>query len=148
MIINTQRFGSTTVDPDSLLHCLWPILGFRAHRNFAVLPSGLDDPRIYLLQSCHDAEVAFYGANIREFFPHYPEQTRDIPEGFPGSPATHRYIGLLSTTASAEGAQYFMNLKSPLIIDADTKAGGQIIVSNPYNFYAAIALTRHAVSMP
>lgn len=70
MLIETTRFGPIEVDDGKIITFQEPLLGFPAHRRFALVQTS-PDPVFYWLQSVDEPALAFVVCDPREFVPDY-----------------------------------------------------------------------------
>lgn len=127
MMIETTRFGQVEVDETRLIVFPRGILGFPFQKHYALVQTG-QNSAFYWLQAVDRPELAFVVTDPRLFVADYriPAKSEDLKQ-----------LGL----AAAEDAQIFTivnkvdgvltgNLQGPLVINADTRVGKQLVLSD------------------
>lgn len=127
-----SRFGDYEVSEDRLLTLPHGVIGFGAHRSFALLnlPEGKGE-YFKLLQSVDDPSLAFY------VLPAMPETSgydlADLAEAQRNLEiADSDLLILLLVTARRgdAGTELTVNLRAPLLIDASRRTGHQYVMAN------------------
>jgi flagellar assembly factor FliW len=128
MIIETSRFGGIEVDERRFLNFPKGLLGFPDDREYALIQTG-ENSAFYWMQAIHRPELAFVVCDPRMFLPDYRIgiKSEDLAQ-----------IGLADTS----GSQVFVivnkvgddlltgNLQGPLVINAATRQGKQLVLSD------------------
>lgn len=127
MIIQTSRFGPVEVDETRLIVFAKGILGFPDNHAYALIQTG-EKSGFYWLQAVDRAELAFVVCDPRLFIADYavPIKAEEL-----------HAIGL----EEPSGAQVFIivnkvedlltgNLQGPLVINIETRAGKQLVLSD------------------
>ncbi len=127
MTIETTRFGQVEVDETKLIVFPRGLLGFPLHKQFALVQTGVNSA-FYWLQSADRADLAFVVTDPRLFLADYkvPAKSEDLKQ---------------LDLGDAEGAQLFVivnkvdgvltgNLQGPLVINATTRVGKQLVLSD------------------
>ena len=125
--IETRFHGTITIQESDILTLDYEILGFIGERQFVLLPHRSDSPFLYL-QSLSTPGLAFICIDPLLKVPDYELPVEEIPDL--GNP-TDWAILCLCTVGNGHNAS--MNLKSPLIINRQTRHGGQFVLSLPYS---------------
>ncbi len=131
--IQTRFHGEITISSRDILTLDQEILGFPKHRQFVLLPHHQDSPFLYL-QSVSDSQLAFIVIDPLTFKPDYkvpPDEVAGL-----GNPDFWAILCICTVShgGSGDGLQATANLKSPLIINRQTRRGGQFVLSLPYSF--------------
>lgn len=127
MMIETTRFGQVEVEEDRLIVFPRGLLGFPFQKHYALIQTG-QNSAFYWLQAVDRPELAFVVTDPRFFMADYkiPAKSEDL-----------RQLSL----ADAEEAQVFVvvnkvdglltgNLQGPLVINAETRVGKQLVLSD------------------
>ncbi|POB10441.1 flagellar assembly protein FliW [Sulfobacillus sp. hq2] len=130
--IRTRFHGEITIVDHDILVMDYPILGFANHKEFILLPHRSDSPFLYL-QSITDPTLAFIVIDPYTFDATYTVPANELPDL--GNQETWAILCICTVTHSATGAlKATVNLKSPLIINRETRHGGQFVLSLPYSY--------------
>lgn len=128
MQVATRFHGSLVIQEKDIITLDYEILGFPHHRHYILLPHRADSPFLYL-QSTDTPELAFITIDPLLKVPDYrvpPEDVADL-----GDPKDWAVLCLCTIEGGQAGT---MNLRSPLVINRQTRRGGQFILSIPYPF--------------
>ena len=127
-----SRFGTIEFQRDKVITFTHGMLGFPAHLEFAIaeLPGEIYG-HFKLLQSVSDGEVAF---------PVLPLETlpglikdEDIKEALQilSIPLEHAVVLLIATARKDQDrVQLSVNLRAPIFLNAETRSGRQLVLSN------------------
>jgi len=121
--IETQRFGTLDADPAEILH-FDGLPGFPDARRFLLREH--DTSSVFGWLICADQELAFVVTDPFQFFPAYqpelgPHHLCAVGASEPGP------LELLCIADVRDGAVH-LNLAAPLLIDAHTRRGAQVIL--------------------
>ena len=127
MQINSQRFGVVEFDDDAVLNFPAGIIGFAREHSFALIPHQGSNYLAWL-QSLSKPELAFPVVSAHYFLNGYP----DIPV----SPAAHAAglqgsesdFAVLVVLCAPIGQPATVNLLAPIVINTETRTGGQVIL--------------------
>ena len=127
MQINSQRFGVVQLDDDAVLNFPDGIIGFPREHAFALIPHQ-GSTFLAWLQSVTKPELAFPVVSAHYFIDTYP----DIPV----SPAAHAAgiqgkedeFAVLVVLCAPIGQPATVNLLAPIVINSETRTGGQVIL--------------------
>lgn len=127
MTIETTRFGQVEVDETKLIVFPRGLLGFPFQKHYALVQTG-PDSAFYWLQAVDRAELAFVVTDPRLFVADYriPAKSEDLKQ---------------LSLGEADEAQVFVivnkidglltgNLQGPLVINAETRVGKQLVLSD------------------
>jgi flagellar assembly factor FliW len=130
--LNTTRFGDLEVRQDQILEFPKGILGFEAHRHYALIEDVEFAPFVHL-QSLEDPALAFTIVNPKIFFPHYKVQVdrQEIMD------MAVRNLDSVQTwvivTVPEDAKSMSANLQGPILINLENNCGKQVVlVRSPY----------------
>jgi flagellar assembly factor FliW len=127
MIVETRFHGPLTVRPEEIITLDYEILGFPDQRHFVLLPHRADSPFLYF-QSTTNASLAFVVIDPLLVMADYRLPLEELPDL--GDPSLWAILCLCSI---GRGTPATVNLRSPLIINRETRRGGQFVLSLPYS---------------
>lgn len=129
-VVETTRFGKVDVDNNRIVHLPEGLLGFPEQRDYAILDHKPGTP-FYWLQSLDLPELAFV---MMDPFAVCGDYLKDLPvqekEPFEGRESRRILIFALATIPAGKVEQMTVNLLGPLVIDAETRVGRQIVLTN------------------
>ena len=105
----------------------YEILGFPQQRHFILVPHRPDSPFLYL-QSTTQADLAFVVIDPLVVMPDYALPVEELPDL--GDP---QLWAILCLCTVGQGDLGTVNLRSPLIVNRETRRGGQFVLSLPYS---------------
>lgn len=130
--IRTRFHGEITISEKDILVMDYDILGFSQAKEYVLLPHRADSPFLYL-QSVTDPALAFIVIDPLTFDPDYTLPLEELPDL--GDPQSWAVLCICTVSRSAKGTlEATANLKSPLIINRQTRHGGQFVLSLPYSY--------------
>ncbi|MCL4318973.1 MAG: flagellar assembly protein FliW [Firmicutes bacterium] len=131
--IQTRFHGEITISSRDILILDQEILGFPKHRQFVLLPHHQDSPFLYL-QSVSDPELAFIVIDPLTFKPDYRIPQDDVTGLGNSEFWAILCICTVGRVRGKDGLYATANLRSPLVINRQTRRGGQFVLSLPYSF--------------
>ena len=145
MLIKTRYFGEIDVDEAKILTFDDGLIGFENLKKFTLIYNNETEAssNVTWLQSLDEPLVAFPVINpfyvMKEYNPIVEDEVL-IPLGELKEDSTAIFLTL---TVPSDITKMTTNLKAPIIINADTKKGCQVIAENPeyvvkYNIYDVI----------
>ena len=145
MLIKTRYFGEIDVDEAKILTFDDGLIGFENLKKFTLIYNNETEAssNVTWLQSLDEPLVAFPVINpfyvMKEYNPVVEDEVL-IPLGELKEESTAIFLTL---TVPSDITKMTTNLKAPIIINADTKKGCQVIAENPeyvvkYNIYDVI----------
>ncbi len=138
MEIMTRDFGAMQIDENSILSFAMPILGFEEYRDFVILYDGDVGDEVAWLQSVDNSEVCFVIIDPTRFIPTYtPKLPEEILKKLELSAENAALRCLMVVRNGIEDAT--INLKSPIVINPEKKAAGQVVLDEDYPVRAALA---------
>lgn len=126
MQIQTKFHGTLEVGPNDLVNLVQPILGFAHVRRFVLLPHSQESPFLYL-QSIERGDLCFIVVDPLIFFPGYTLPTEDIWDL--GTPDEWAVLSLCTITSEQK---ITINLRSPIVINKNSRKGGQFVLALGY----------------
>ncbi len=145
MLIKTRYFGEIDVDEAKILTFDEGLIGFENLKKFTLIYNNETEAssNVTWLQSLDEPLVAFPVINPFYIMTDYNPIVEDevlIPLGELKEDSTAIFLTL---TVPSDITKMTTNLKAPIIINADTKKGCQVIAENPeyvvkYNIYDVI----------
>ena len=131
MIIETRNFGKLEVEKSRLIRMVQPILGFEELDVFALLSDTEVGNDFRWLQSVEDSDVCFVLVNPKIADANYnPKVPNDVLKQVK---STQKDIEVWSIAVIPQQFEKStVNLKSPIIINAEGCLGAQIILEEGY----------------
>jgi flagellar assembly factor FliW len=138
MRINTQRFGTLSLNADQLFLFPQGLIGMESLRQWALLPD-LDNPSVAWLQSAARGDRAIALISPRAFFDDYRVHVsrRDLA-------ALHMRDGAqvyVMTTVAGHVGKLTTNLRSPLLLNLNRRLGCQVITQDDQPIRQSLPLT-------
>lgn len=133
--VRTTRFGDIEIDETRTVRFPDGLFGFPEHKDFVILDHKADSPFCWL-QSMDTPELAFVLTNpflvksdyLEDLSPRESDLFRD-------DNGSHVIVFSLVTIPPGNVRQMTVNLLGPLVIDAKTRVGKQVILSDSgYNY--------------
>ena len=125
--IMTSRFGEIEAADESIIHFAAGIPAFEEEREFILIPYEEDSPYVFL-QSVRTPELAFLMTMPLTFFQDYEFTIDDDVEAELGLTSPEEVvIYAILTLAGNEIRDLTANLMAPIVINAKTRRGKQIV---------------------
>ena len=125
MLIESERLGAVEVDDSKVITFADGLLGFPDAQRFALVDAG-DDGTYFWLQALDDPHLAFLAAVPWAFFPDYePELPGPDQDALELTDASDALVFCLLTFSDEAVTA---NLLGPLIVNAATRRGRQIVL--------------------
>lgn len=151
MLVNTRHFGEVDLDENKVLTFDDGLIGFEDCKKFTILYNNEDggNHSISWLQSLDMPELALPVVSPLSVMANYNPIVEDEVLTPLGNLTEENVIILLTLSVPADITKMSANLKAPLIINAETKKGCQIIAENPdyvikYNIYDQVKKSKEA----
>lgn len=142
MLVKTRHFGEVNLDEDKVLTFEDGLIGFEDCKRYTILYNNEEggNNTISWLQSLDAPELALPVISPLTVLGDYNPIVEDEVLTPLGELTEENIIILLTLSVPSDITKMSANLKAPLIINADTKKGCQIIAENPeyvvkYNIY-------------
>lgn len=128
--IKTTRFGELKIDQEGVIHFPEGLLGFQDNKDYVILEHREDSPFCWL-QSMNSPELAFVLTNPLIVMKEYLENlSSDEKKLFKTENGGNPIIFALVTIPPGEVEKMTVNLLGPLVIDAASRTGRQVILVN------------------
>lgn len=131
-VVLDTRFGRLAFDPNQSIEFPRGLLGFPAHRNFAL--TSLPDLRLQqfmLLQSLTDSNLSFLVLPVTDSSgPIAPEDIAAAQEELDISPGNVAVVLIVSIRRVGGDTQISVNLRAPVLMDAGRRSGAQVVLTN------------------
>jgi flagellar assembly factor FliW len=128
VLVPSERFGELDVDDDNVLSFLDGLLGFPDARRFAMVDAG-DDQTYFWLQSIDDPSLAFLSVVPWAFFPDYEPVIDDVEQSALGLERAEDAMVLCLLSVQRDTDKITANLLGPLIVNANTRRGRQVVLA-------------------
>ena len=127
MDIETTRFGRMEVDDSRIITFPKGLLGFPDHQRFALIQTG-EENYFFWLQSMDEASLAFVVTDPGIFFKDYqvPLKEETVEDLSLSDPAHLQFFVICNKV----GDWLTGNLQGPLVINAENRAGAQIVIND------------------
>ncbi|WP_167956055.1 flagellar assembly protein FliW [Anaerosporobacter faecicola] len=141
MLIKTRCFGEINLDDDKIITFQNGLMGFENYKNYTILYNIEDTKsKISWLQSTEEPELAIPIISPAVVKEDYNPTVEDEVLKPLGELTDENLVVFLVVTVPSDLEKTTVNLKAPIIINADTKKGCQIIAENSdyvvkYNIY-------------
>ncbi|MGA2581977.1 MAG: flagellar assembly protein FliW [Tepidisphaeraceae bacterium] len=126
MEIETSRFGTLTVDDNRVMTFPRGLLGFPNHSRFALIQTGQEN-YFFWLQSADDPNLAFVVTDPSTFFKDYEVPLREETRADLNLADIH--FAQVFVICNKIGEWLTGNLLGPLVINAATRLGEQVVLT-------------------
>lgn len=132
MNIQTRLFGDVTVDMEKVIHFENGIIGFPEMKSFILIydKDNEESSKISWLQSIEEPAFALPVINPLLVMEDYNPEVEEELLGTLSDSDNSNLLLLNTITIPAELEKMTVNLKAPIIIDAETKKARQVVVDN------------------
>lgn len=132
MKVSTRYFGEVEIDDEKIIHFQNGLFGFEEYKDYTILYDidAEGDPFFSWLQCVTEKSLAFPVVNPQKVKADYDPVVEDALLEPLGELAPEDLVVLLLATVPQDVKKASANLKAPLIINAGTKQGIQIIAEN------------------
>ena len=145
MLVKTRYFGEIDLTEDKIVTFEQGIMGFEEYKKYTILYDSDEEKKgnIMWFQSIEEPSLALPVINPLYVMSDYnPEVNEELLKPL-GEMTEENVCILLTMTVPKDIKLTTANLKAPLIINADTRKGAQVVVENTdygvkYNVYEAI----------
>lgn len=151
MLVKTKHFGEVDLDENKVITFEDGMIGFEDCKRYTILYNNeeKDGSTISWLQSLDEPELALPVISPLLVMTDYNPIVEDDVLQPIGELTEENIIILLTLSVPSDITKMSVNLKAPLIINADTKKGCQIIAENPdyvikYNIYEQVKKNKEA----
>ena len=132
MLVKTKYFGEINLSEDKIITMERGMFGFEEYKKYTILYDSEKEgrPNVSWLQSVEEPGLAFPVINplvVKEDY--NPVVEDELLKGL-GEITEENIVILLLLTVPQDSTQMTANLKAPIIINADTRKGAQVVVEN------------------
>ncbi len=128
MKLQTKNFGEIEINENEIISFESGIPGFEEKKRFTLITNS-DNPSFCWLQSLDDSNLAFVLLDVGSVMPEYNPQIEITNISDLGEVNNNLLIyNIVVIPEKVE--EMTVNLKAPIIINADSRKGKQVIVSN------------------
>lgn len=145
MLAKTKFFGEVELADEKVLDFPNGLIGFEDYKKFAIMYDEEDKgtTRISWLQSLDEPLLALPVIDPLAIVGEYVPVIEDELLAALGNPADEDLLFLLAMTVPSDMTKVTANMKAPIIINASTKKGVQLIVENEdypvkFNVYESV----------
>lgn len=145
MLAKTKFFGEVELADEKVLDFPSGLIGFENYTKFAIMydEDNKNATRISWLQSLEEPLLALPVIDPLAIVPEYVPVIEDELLVPLGNPADEDLLFLLAMTVPSDMTKVTANMKAPIIINAATKKGVQLIVENEdypvkFNVYESV----------
>lgn len=132
MLVKTKYFGEINLSEDKIVTMERGMLGFEEYKKYTILFDSEKEgrPNVSWFQSVEEPGLAFSVINPMAVMEDYnPIVEDELLKGL-GDITEENIVVLLPLTVPQDVTQMSANLKAPIIINADTRKGAQVVVEN------------------
>lgn len=127
MLLETTRFGKVEVPETDVIQFKRGIIGFPHEKSFALVPHGATG-LIAWLQSTTVPGLAFPVASAHALGDGYPDVDAVAAAEKSGLKTTRKAMAILVVLCAPSNEPATVNLLAPLIVDSESRQGGQVIL--------------------
>ena len=132
MLVKTKYFGEINLSEDKIITMERGMFGFEEYKKYTILDDSEKEgrPNVSWFQSVEEPGLAFSVINPMAVMEDYnPIVEDELLKGL-GEITEENIVVLLPLTVPQEVTNMTANLKAPIIINADTRKGAQVVVEN------------------
>jgi flagellar assembly factor FliW len=129
MKIETTRFGAIEYPAEQTVSFPKGLIGFYDEHEFVVVPHG-DSELIAWLQSIKTPTLAFPIVSAHAFAPDYPDVSIAPSAASAGVDGAEDSYAMMVILTAPQGQPATVNLLAPLVVNAETRLGAQVILEN------------------
>lgn len=127
MEVNTRIFGTIDIGEDKLIHFVNGIVGFPELTKFALIHDNEKEGGIQWLQSMQEPQFAIPVINPLDILGDYNPQVEDELLKPIGGLDPENMLVLVTVTVPSDLTKMTVNLRGPIVINADNKKACQVI---------------------
>ena len=127
MEVNTRIFGLINIEDDKLIHFVNGIVGFPQLTEFALIHDTEKEGGIQWLQSMQEPQFAIPVMNPLDILDGYNPQVEDELLKPIGGLEPDNMLVLVTVTVPSDLTKMSVNLRGPIVINADNKKACQVI---------------------
>jgi flagellar assembly factor FliW len=138
MEVQTRDFGTVVLEELKTIKFVEPIFGFEEYDEFVLLSESEFGEGILWLQSLEEPDLCFIITDPRLTYPDYhPELTPGVKEKLSSKGIKDPVFWTIAVLRE-EFANSTINLKSPVLIDSETRYAAQVILEEDYPIRAPL----------
>ena len=127
MLINTRDYGTVEINDNSIIRFEDGIIGFEKYHDYILIDDAAEQSPFRCLQSVEDSELAFILLDPFGVKPDYQIEVDDAQAGLICADDAHDLTIFAIVVVPEDIKRMSVNLKAPLIINADLRKGMQYI---------------------
>lgn len=132
MKINTRDFGTIEIDEQEIIMFQQPIFGFEGLRHYVLLYDDEIGGQFMWLQSIEEQNICFILLDPALILSGYPSAlSMELTEGLRQKNINDPLFRVIAVVRN-DMMQSTVNLKSPIVIDAQSKCAAQVILDDDY----------------
>jgi flagellar assembly factor FliW len=128
MVVETTRFGTLNVDPETVITLPRGLIGFPSARRFVLLGHAPGHPFRWL-QSVDDPTLGFVVVDPNLFFPDYEIEISDLESELLGIRHAGEAMVLTLVTIRSASQEITTNLLGPVVIGTRSLCGAQLVIN-------------------
>lgn len=132
MKVKTRYFGEVEIEDEKIIHFEHGLFGFEDYKDYTILydVEAGEEPFFSWLQCVTEQSLAFPVVNPQRIDPQYDPVLEDALLEPLGEIGEEDLAVLLLATVPKDVKKTSVNMKAPLIINAGTRTGVQIVAEN------------------
>lgn len=132
MLVKTKYFGEIDLDEEKILDFEKGLFGFEELKRFTILYDceGDERPAVSWLQSLEEPALSIPIMSPNIVKPDYNPVVEDETINYLGELNEENLVVFVTLTAPSDPKQSTVNLKAPIVINADTRKGAQVVAEN------------------
>lgn len=130
MILNTKNFGEVEVGEQDILEFEYGIPGFENMTQFVILGKTDDESPFFWLQSVQNSNLAFVIMNPRDLVPDYEVEIDMFTANLLKIKDENDALIYAIVTVPEDISKISINLKAPIVINAQSNRGCQVVLEN------------------
>lgn len=131
MRLLTKSFGEIEISEKEIIEFDSPILGFEDKKRYVFMIDDSLNGEFIWLQSVDDGSLCFVMADPSRFIDGYAPTFSDDIEKLIGAGSYEMWLIMVVADDFSEST---VNLKSPVIVNVETRRGAQLIAEEDYTF--------------
>lgn len=129
MKYQSRDFGLVEVSDDRVLNFVKPVLGYEQYKRYTLLYDEEIGTKLIWLQSLEEEELCLILADPTILAENYQPV---LPEEVTQTLGNGNYICLVVAVVPEDLSKATVNLKSPIVINTDTRQAMQVVLSQDY----------------
>lgn len=138
MEIMTRDFGQVTISDEGTIRFVSPIYGFEKYTEYVLLSDTNIGESFIWLQSVQEPDLCFILVDPRLTYPHYAPSLSEEARQDLSRKGLNNPVYWAIAVIPQEFRKSTINLKSPVLIDPDSKKAAQVILDEDYPIRAPL----------